>query len=53
MWSFGCVSDADGRPLLDSFIRRLAAGQCHGLKEDFQLLSEELLDDLFGSYLEV
>eukprot|EP00434_Breviolum_minutum_P002108 symbB.v1.2.001863.t2/scaffold77.1/size347087/34 len=43
VWSFGCVADSDGRALLDSFFRRLASGQCSGLKEDFQLLGDEPL----------
>ncbi|CAK9070714.1 unnamed protein product, partial [Durusdinium trenchii] len=41
VWSFGCVTDSDGRMVLDPFFRRLASGQCHGLKADFQLLGEE------------
>ncbi|CAE7037052.1 DNAH7 [Symbiodinium sp. CCMP2592] len=41
VWSFGCVTDSDGRNVLEPFLRKLAAGQTQGMKEEFGLLCDE------------
>ena len=41
VWSFGCVTDSDGRNVLGPFFRKLVSGQTQGMKEEFGLLCDE------------
>ncbi|CAE7680113.1 Dnah7 [Symbiodinium sp. CCMP2456] len=41
VWSFGCVTDSDGRNVLEPFLRKLASGHTQGMKEEFGLLCDE------------
>eukprot|EP00931_Biecheleriopsis_adriatica_P034701 TRINITY_DN20021_c0_g4_i1.p1 TRINITY_DN20021_c0_g4~~TRINITY_DN20021_c0_g4_i1.p1 ORF type:complete len:4150 (-),score=1074.99 TRINITY_DN20021_c0_g4_i1:152-12580(-) len=41
VWSFGCVTDKDGRKILEPFFRKVSSGQTQGLKDEFGLLCKE------------